>query len=68
MADNTAKQVELVKIHIDNTPYNMWEVEAICLPDALYDLLIGNIKGVHEPKDPDPLWKVAGGNKKEDNM
>ena len=33
MADNTAKQVELVKIHID-TPYYVGEVEAICLPDA----------------------------------
>ena len=54
MADNTAKQVELVKIHIDK-PYYVREVEAICLPDALYDLLIGNIKGVREPKDPDPL-------------
>ena len=64
MADNTAKQVELGKIHIE-TPYYVGEVEAICLPEALYDLLIVNIKGVREPKDPDPLWKVAGGNKKE---
>ena len=54
MADNTAKQVELVKIHID-TPYYVGEVEAICLPDTLYDLLIGNIKGVHEPKGPEQL-------------
>ena len=32
--DHTAKQVELVKIHID-TQYYVGEVEAICLPDAL---------------------------------
>ena len=67
MADNTSKQVELVKIHID-TPDYVGEVEAIFVLDALYDLLIGNIMGVREPKDPDTSWKVAGGNKKEDNM
>ena len=67
MADNTAQHVELVKIHID-APYYVGEVEAICLPDALYYLLIANIKGVREPKDPDPLWKVAEGNMKDDNM
>ena len=67
LSDNTAKQVELVKIHID-TPYYVGDVEAICLPNALYDLLIGNIKGVRKPKDPDHLWKVAGGNKKEENL
>ena len=48
----------------------MGEVETICLPGALYDLLmeILRVYNVHEPKDPDPLWKVAGGNKKEDNQ
>ena len=37
MADNTAKQVELLKINID-TPYYVGEVEAICLPAALYTI------------------------------
>ena len=45
----------------------MREVEAICLPDSLYDLLLKISKSVDEPKDPDRLWKVAGGNKKEEN-
>ena len=58
MADNTVKETELARIYID-TPYYVGEVVAVCLPDALCDLLIGNIKGAREPKDPDHFWAAA---------
>jgi hypothetical protein len=35
------------------------EVEAQCLPDALYDLIIGNVEGARAPDDPDPEWHEA---------
>ena len=36
----------------------MGNVEAVCLTDALYDLLIGNIEGAQEPSNPDPMWNI----------
>ena len=59
MADNTPKKTELSRIYID-TLYYAGGVEAVCLPDALCDLLIGNVKGAREPKDPDPFLEAAG--------
>ena len=41
------------------TPYYKGEVEAQCLPDAFYDLIIGNIPGAREPDDPNPKWQEA---------
>jgi hypothetical protein len=55
LIDNTVRQVPIVKIQVD-TPYLKGEVEAQCLPDALYDLIIGNVEGARAPDDPDPKW------------
>jgi hypothetical protein len=55
LIDNTVRQVPIVKIQVD-TPYLKGEVEAQCLPDALYDLIIGNVEGARGPDDPDPEW------------
>ena len=38
------------------TPYYSGMVEALVLPDAIYDLIIGNIKGARNPDNPDPNW------------
>ena len=55
LIDNTVGQVPIVKIHV-GTPYLKGEVEAQCLPNAIYDLVIGNVKGARAPDDPVPTW------------
>ena len=44
LIDNTARKVPIAKIDID-TPYLKGQVEAQCLPDAVYDLIVGNVPG-----------------------
>ena len=36
-----------------NTPYYSGTVEALCLRDPLYQLIIGNIPGARVPDNPD---------------
>lgn len=55
LIDNTVREVPVALITVD-TPYFRGEVEAQCLPDAIYDLIIGNIPGARNPEDPDPKW------------
>ena len=40
-----------------NSTYLSGEVEAQCLSDAIYDLIIW--KGARPADDPDPTWQVA---------
>ena len=42
----------------NDTPYYVGTIDIVCLPDALYDPLIGNIDGAREPNNPYPFWKV----------
>ena len=42
LIDNTARKVPIARITVD-TPYLKGQVEAQCLPDAIYDLIIGNV-------------------------
>ena len=58
LIDNTLREVPLAKITVD-TPYLKGEVEAQCLPEAIYDLIIGNVPGARPPDDPDPTWEEA---------
>ena len=58
LIDNSMRRVPVVKITV-NTPYFTGEVEAQCLPDAIYDLIIGNVPGARRPEDPDPDWHEA---------
>ena len=44
LIDNTAMKVPFAKIDV-YTPYLEGRVEAQCLPDAVYDLIIGNVLG-----------------------
>ena len=44
MIDNTVVRALVALINIDTT-YLSGEVEAICLQDAIYDLIIGNVPG-----------------------
>ncbi|XP_068215800.1 uncharacterized protein [Palaemon carinicauda] len=56
LADNSFRRAPMAKIHI-NTPYLIGEVDAVCLPDAPYDLLIGNVPCARPAEDPDPAWQ-----------
>ena len=56
LIDNTARKVPIAKIDVD-TPYLKGQVEAQCLPDAVYDLIVGNVPGARAADDPDPSWQ-----------
>ena len=56
LIDNTASKVPIAKIDIDK-PYLKGQVEVQCLPDAVYDLTIGNVPGARAADDPDPSWR-----------
>jgi len=34
-------------------------IEALCLQEPLFDLIIGNVDKAREPVNPDPNWKIA---------
>ena len=42
LLDNTARKVPIARVMVV-TPYLKGLVEAQCLPDAIYDLIIGNV-------------------------
>jgi len=56
LIDNTARKVPIAKIDVD-TPYLKGQVEAQCLPNAVYDLIIGNVPGARAAENPDPNWQ-----------
>ena len=58
LIDNTARKVPIARITVD-TPYLKGQVEAQCLPDAIYDLIIGNVLGARPADEPDPTWQEA---------
>jgi len=53
---STARKVPIAKIDVD-TPYLKGQVEAQCLPDHIYDLVVGNVPGARAADDPDPSWQ-----------
>ena len=55
---NTVRKVPIARITID-TPYLSGEVDVQCLPDAIYDLIIGNVPGAPPAEDPDSRWHEA---------
>ena len=56
LIDNKARKVPIVKIDVD-TPYLKGQLEAQCLPDPIYDLVIGNVPGARAADDPDLSWQ-----------
>ena len=53
LIDGTARRFPIAKVKV-NTPYYIGEVEAMCMKQPIYDLVIGNIPGVRN--DPDENW------------
>ena len=58
LIDNTARKVPIARIYVD-TPYLKGHVEAQCLSDPIYDLIIGNVPDAMEAQNPDPSWQEA---------
>ena len=58
LIDKTVRQVSIAKVQMV-TPYLKGEVEAQCLLDPIYDLIIGNVEGAKTPDYPDPDWQEA---------
>ena len=58
LIDNSVRKVPIARITVD-TPYLSGEVDVQCLPDAIYDLIIGNVPGARSPDEPDPSWQEA---------
>ena len=58
LADITLREAPVAKIMVD-TPFLCGEVDAVCLPVAAHDLIIGNVPDVRRLYDPLPMWKDA---------
>ena len=58
LIDNTARKVPIARIYVD-TPYLKGHVEAQCLSEPIYDLLIGNVRDARDTQNPDPSWQEA---------
>ena len=58
LIDNTARKVLIAKIYVD-MPYLKGHVEAQCLSDPIYDLIIGNVRDARDAQNPDPSWQEA---------
>ncbi|GFR90174.1 hypothetical protein ElyMa_000810900 [Elysia marginata] len=50
--DNTALLAEKAVIKL-RTPFLSGEVKALCIPDAICDVIVGNVDGARSPEDPD---------------
>ena len=51
--DRTLKEAPIAEIKVD-TPYYTGVIQAICLRDPLFDLVIGNTPGIRNPDNPVP--------------
>ena len=55
MIDRTMRTFPVAKVTLDS-PFFIGEVEALCVDNPIYDVVLGNIPGAREPKDPDEDW------------
>ena len=56
LADGSVISFRVAVIHID-TPYLIGSVEALCMENPVYDLVLGNIDGVRSVENPDLNWR-----------
>ncbi|GFN83852.1 hypothetical protein PoB_001035800 [Plakobranchus ocellatus] len=50
--DNTALLAEKVVVNL-RMSYLGDEIKALCIPDAVCDVIVGNVEGARGPEDPD---------------
>ena len=55
LIDGTVREFPLVRVQV-NTSFYQGEVEALCMKNPVYDLIIGNIRGARDPMNPDSKW------------
>ena len=55
----TTERVPVARVTVD-TPYLVGDVDALCVNESLYDLVIGNVPGAREPFRPNSEWEMAG--------
>ena len=58
LVDGFIRRGPIPKIRVD-TPFLCGEVEAVCLSNATYGLMIGNVPGARPANDPNPEWRDA---------
>ena len=58
LVDESHRRAPIVIISVD-TPHLCGTVEAVCLANAAYGLMIGNVPGARAASDPDPHWQAA---------
>ena len=56
--DRTIKRAPMAKVEVD-TLFYVGTVEALCLQDPLFDLIIGNVPGARRSDDSYPEWEVV---------
>ena len=56
LIDGSIVKMPLAEIEVD-TPYLVGKIEAVCMAQPVFNLILGNIPGVRKPEDPDPEWK-----------
>ena len=58
LADGSSIQVPVAVISID-TPYLSGTFKALCMKSPVYDVILGNVQHVRDPRNPDPEWKPS---------
>lgn len=56
LIDGTIRKVPVAIIEV-NSPYYVGKIDALCMINPVYDLIMGNIPGVRDPSQPDTSWK-----------
>ena len=55
LADGTKRKFPVGNLNVD-TPYYTGKIEALCMPEPVCDLVLGNMNGVRPPENPDVNW------------
>ena len=59
MIDRTVRTFPVAKVEVDS-PYFTGEIEALCVPNSVVEVVIGNVEGAREPSDPNLEWEPQG--------
>ena len=58
VVDNTVRRIPMATVHIES-PYLTREVSALSPPDAVYDVIVGNVPGARTADNSDSEWHMA---------
>ena len=57
LIDRAVRRFPIAEIE-DNTPYFLGKVSALCVRNPVYSFVLGEIKGMRKPGEPDPTWAL----------